>query len=292
MSAPERVWTVLDLLQWTSDHFASKGIATARLDAECLLAYALDSQRLRLYLDYDKPVLESERARFRDLVKRRAEDRVPVAQLTGTREFWSLPLRVTRDVLTPRPDTETLVEAALRRAGDAQGELALLEIGTGSGAVAIALAAELPRCRVTATDVCPRALRVASANAEALGVADRVRFIEGDLFAPVADERFDALVSNPPYMAHGEAASLEPELAHEPEGALFAGPDGSELLRRIAEQAPSVLRPGGWLALELAPPQAGAVARWLEDSGLEDVREHRDLTGRPRVVSARLRGEG
>lgn len=286
MTSTDRVWTVLDLLRWTADYFTSKGIETARLDAECLLAFALDVARLRLYLDYDKPVLESERARFRDLVKRRAEDRVPVAQLTGVREFWSLPLRVTPDVLVPRPDTETLVEAALSRVEDPAAELRVLDLGTGSGAVALALAKELPGARVVATDVCPRALAVAESNAETLGFEDRVRFVVGDGFVPVAGECFDLVVSNPPYLADGEAEDLAPELAHEPEGALFAGSEGTEFLHRIVGEVAGVLREGGILAVELAPPQASEMAGRLEN-GFSDVRLHRDLSGRPRAISAR-----
>lgn len=186
MSEGSRIWSVLDLLRWTTDYFASKGIDGARLDAECLLAHALGTERLRLYLDHDKPVLEDERARYRDLVKRRAEDRVPVALLTGTKEFWSLPLRVTPDVLVPRPDTETLVEAVLGRLPERDAPLRLLDLGTGSGAVALALARELANARVVATDVSARALDVARDNAARLGLAERVRFVAGDGLAPVA----------------------------------------------------------------------------------------------------------
>jgi release factor glutamine methyltransferase len=292
MSAGPRIWSVLDLLRWTTDYFASKGIDGARLDAECLLAHALRTERLRLYLDHDKPVLEDERARYRDLVKRRAEDRVPVALLTGTKEFWSLPLRVTPDVLVPRPDTETLVEAVLGRLPERDAPLHLLDLGTGSGAVALALARELANARVVATDVSARALDVARDNAERLGLAGRVHFVAGDGLAPVAGERFDAVVSNPPYLARHEAAALAPELAHEPEEALFAGPEGSEMLRRIARGAPEVLAPGGLLAVELAPAQVEDVSAWLGAAGFGDLRVHRDLGERPRVLSARLEGEG
>ena len=285
-AAPARTWTVLALLRWTADFFASKGIETARLDAECLLAHALGCDRLRLYLEHDKPVDDAERARFRELVKRRAEDRLPVALLTGRREFWSLPLRVSPDVLVPRPETETLVEAALARVRDRAAPLRVLDVGTGSGAVALALAAELPEARLVATDVSPAALAVAEANARELGLAERVELREGSLLAPVAGERFDLVVSNPPYLAEGEAPELAPELAHEPPGALFAGPTGSELLAALAAAVPAYLVPGGAVALELAPAQAEDVTQWLVRAGLADPRIHRDLAGRPRVASA------
>ncbi len=285
--AARRSWTVLELLRWTTDHFASRGIETPRLDAECLLAHALGVDRMRLYLDFDKPSSPEERDAYRELVRRRADERVPVAQLTGAKEFWSLPLRVTADVLSPRPDTETLVAAALDRLPDVDAELEILEIGTGSGAVALALAHERPRARVTATDVSPAALKVAERNARELGLADRIEFVEGSGFAPVAGRRYDLAVSNPPYLAESERSGLAPELAHEPDVALFAGADGLAMLRELAAGARSILAPAAGLALELAPDQAPVVADWLRDAGLVDVVTHRDLAARPRVVSAR-----
>jgi len=287
----KRVWTVLDLLRWTTDHFASRGIDTPRLDAEVLLAYALECDRLRLYLEYEKPVEEPERARFRELVQRRADERIPVALLTGTREFWSLSFEVTPDVLVPRPETETLVTAALERLPDAEAELRVLDVGTGSGAVALALATERPKARVVATDLSAAALAVAGRNAERLGLADRVAFAQGDLFEPLAGERFDLVISNPPYIGRGEADSLAPELRHEPESALYAGADGLEVLRRLVAEASDHLEAGGVLALEIDPRQAPALLQLCTDAGLRDVRVHRDLAGRERAVSALAGGE-
>lgn len=290
-TSADRTWTILELLKWTRDHFEAKGIDTPRLDAELLLAHALGCDRLRLYVEFEKPVTPEERASFRTLVRRRAEERVPVAYLTGVREFWSLPLAVTPDVLIPRPDTETLVDAVLGRLPDRSAELAILDLGTGSGAIALALARELPRAAITASDLSTAALAVARKNAEALGLADRVRFVAGDGFAPLAGERFDAIVSNPPYVAEAEAASLAPELRHEPALALFAPGDGTALLRRIAAEAARHLRPGGLLALELAPAQARDVTQCLAAAGFAEIAEHRDLGGRVRAVSA-IRWEG
>ncbi len=274
------------MLRWTTTHFATKGIETARLDAELLLAFALGCDRLRLYLEFEKPVMAEERARFRALVRRRGEQRVPVAYLTGLREFWSLPLTVTPDVLIPRPDTETLVEAVLTRRPEREAPLAMLDLGTGSGAIALALASERPCAAITASDLSEAALAVARKNAEALGLAERVRLLLGDGFAPVAGERFDVIASNPPYVAEAEAKGLAPELRHEPRLALFQPGDGSALLRRIAAEAGRYLAPGGLLALELAPAQANDVTQCLVAAGFAEVAEHRDLAGRIRAVSA------
>ena len=288
----DKRWTVLELLKWTADYFKAKGIESARLDAEILLAFALGSDRLRLYLDFEKPVEADERARFRELVKRRAEERVPVAYLTGVREFWSMPLTVSADVLVPRPETETLVEAVLAELPDVEAELSVFDLGTGSGAIALALAKERPKLRVVAGDVSAAAIAVAEDNAAKLGLGDRVRFVQGDGFGPVLGQRFDAIVSNPPYLAEAEAGALAPELAHEPRGALFAGPDGAALLRRIAHEAPLFLKPGGLLALELAPAQADEMTQCLARCGFEGPQLHRDLGGRARVISARCRKAG
>jgi len=281
-------WTVLELLRWTTGHFTSLGIETPRLDAELLLAHALGTDRLRLYLDFEKPVSESERAAYRALVRRRAGERVPVALLVGRREFWSLSLRVSPDVLVPRPETETLVAAALELL-PAGLPTRVLDLGTGSGAIALAIASERPQARIVATDISPAALEIARQNADELGMAERIRLVEGDGLAAVAGEVFDLIVSNPPYVAESQRGALPPELAHEPEQALFAGPDGLDLLRRIAAGAGAALAPGAGLALELAPEQAPAVAGWCREAGLLDVRTLRDLAGRDRVVVARQR---
>lgn len=290
-SGSERTWTVLELLRWTTDHFTSRGIEGARLDAECLLAHALAVPRLQLYLDFEKPVLEAERAVFRELVRRRSSDRVPVSQLIGEREFWSMPLRVTSAVLTPRPETETLVTVALDLLPEGK-PLRVLEIGTGSGAVALALAKERPEIVLTATDVSPEALRIAQENAERVGMAGRIRWLEGDGLDPVRGEIFDLVVSNPPYVAEADRAALPPELDHEPDVALFSGPDGTSLLRRLTLGVGQVLAVGGWLALEHAPTQGAAVAAFCRTAGLTQIANRRDLADRPRVTSARRPADG
>ena len=280
-------WTILDLLRWTTQHFQERGIETARLDAECLLSFALGVERMQLYLDFDKPVTQDERAVFRELVGRRGRERVPVAQLVGRKEFWSLPLRVAPGVLAPRPETETLVTAALELLPDPEAEVRVLDVGTGSGAVALAIARERPRALLAATDVSSVALEVARGNAEEFGLAQRIRLLPGSLFEPVEGERFDLVVSNPPYVAESLRASLPPEFDHEPPRALFAGPDGLGVLRPLVRGVGAVLAPGAGVALELSPEQAPRVAGWCREAGLLDVTVRRDLAGRPRVVTAK-----
>jgi release factor glutamine methyltransferase len=296
----DRSWTVLELLRWTTDYFRRAGIETARLDAELLLAHALETERLRLYVNYEKPVLAVERERYRALVQRRAQARVPVSQLLGEREFWSLPFQVTSDVLTPRPETETLVEWALSKttdfdishgvAGGAGARLRIFDLGTGSGAVALALASELPGAEIVASDLSPAALQIATQNADVLRTRERIRFVEGDLFEPVSGERFDLIVSNPPYVARSAEGSLPPELSHEPEVALFAGADGLDVIRRLVAQAGDHLSEGGWLGVELSPEQTEEVEHLLSKAGFVDIERRFDLASRPRVLGARWRG--
>jgi release factor glutamine methyltransferase len=286
-SAKKESWTVLELLRWTTQHFQERGIETARLDAECLLSFALGVERMQLYLDFDKPVTQDERAVFRELVGRRGRERVPVAQLVGRKEFWSLPLRVAPGVLAPRPETETLVAAALELLPDPEAEARVLDVGTGSGAVALAIAGERPRAHITATDISAAALEIARENAEELGMSKRICVLPGSLFEPVAGECFDLVVSNPPYVAESLRASLPPELDHEPPQALFAGPDGLDVLRPLAQGVGTVLAPGAGVALELSPEQAPRVAGWCREAGLLDVTVRRDLAGRPRVVTSK-----
>jgi release factor glutamine methyltransferase len=280
-------WTVLRLLQWTAGHFEEQGIETARLDAEVLLAHALDVSRLQLYLDYEKPVSEVERARYRELVQRRGRDRVPISHLVGVREFWSLPIQVTPDVLTPRPETETLVEAALASIPDPEAEIRILDLGTGSGAIALALARERPRALLTASDISISALKVARETAEKLQLSEQIRFVEGSVFDAVSGEEFDLIVSNPPYIARRDRESLPRELSYEPEEALFGGDDGLEVIRPLVARVRDHLAPGAVFALELDPAQAEAVASSCREAGLNDVEILKDLAQRARVVKAR-----
>lgn len=282
-----QTWTVLGLLRWTTGHFKDHGIPSARLDAEVLLAHVLEIRRLDLYLKFEQPVMSTERARYRELILRRVSERVPVSILVGEKEFWSRTFRVSSDVLTPRPDTETLVEAALERMTDPDRVYRVLDVGTGSGAIALSLSLERPRAQITATDLSGSALQIARQNAEELQVEKTVEFLEGSLFEPLAAEQFDLVVSNPPYLAEKDAADLPAELKHEPPMALFGGMDGYRVLEPLAAEAIQWLSPGGWLLLELDPEQIERVGNWLRDSGLSQVESLRDLAGRERVIVAR-----
>jgi release factor glutamine methyltransferase len=276
-------WTPLKLLGWTQGFFAQKGVDAPRLTAELLLAHALGCDRVRLYLDFDKPLGEPELARYRELVRRRAEGE-PTAYLTGAREFFGHRLAVDARVLVPRPETELLAEAALAALPEGG---AALDLGTGSGALAIALALGRPGARVTAVELSPDALAVARANAAALGA--QVTFLEGDLFAPLPEgARFDVVVSNPPYLPTGELAGLSREVRREPRLALDGGPDGLAALRRIAAGAPRFLLPGGALVLEMHESHEGPLPALCREAGFAEAEARRDLAGLPRFVVARM----
>ncbi len=282
-------WTVRRVLEWTIGYLKEHGSDSPRLDAEVLLAHARGCPRIQLYTEYDTVLPDAVRARMRELVKRRA-DAEPVAYLVGYREFFSLEFEVTPDVLIPRPDTETLVVEAL----DAAKPLAaprVLDLGTGSGCIAVAIAVNHAGAAVTAVDRSGAALVVASRNARRHGVADRVEFLEGDLFAPLpADAQFDIIAANPPYVAKDEMAALQPEVRrHEPPEALEGGVDGLDVIRRIVQGAGPVLGVGGPLLLECSPEQAVPIRALFDGSGrFDNVQVRSDLAGRPRVVHGRM----
>jgi release factor glutamine methyltransferase len=256
----------------------------ARADAELLLAGALGRNRAWLYAHGDATPDATQRARFEAWVARRCRGE-PVAHLLGQREFWSLSLQVTADTLVPRADTERLVELALERlATDAPSEI--LDLGTGSGAVALAVASERPQARVVAVDRDARALEVARRNAARLGL-DRVSFLQGDWFSPVRGRRFGLVVGNPPYLAADDPHLAEGDLRFEPRDALVSGHDGLDAIRRIVADAPVHLLADGWLLLEHGWSQAPAVRALLERRGFVDVASWTDLEGRDRVSGGR-----
>src|SRR5262245_36534608 len=225
-------WTIRSLLEWTEGYLRQRSVESPRLEAQLLLAHALDCRRIDLYTRSDEAPAEEQRGRFRELVRRRAEG-CPVAYLVGRRDFFFLDFEVTPAVLIPRPETEDLVNEFLRLAKTVPNPT-VLDVGTGSGAIAVSVARQHPGARVTATDVSPEALAVAARNAGRHGVADRVRFLAGDLFAALPDgERFDFVLSNPPYVAAEEMAGLPPHVRdHEPRLALDGGPGGLAVIER------------------------------------------------------------
>lgn len=283
-------WTIGRLLTWTTDWLGSKGSESPRLDAEVLLAHVRGCQRIMLYASFDEEVTEELRGRFREFVRRRAAGE-PVAYLVGHREFFSLAFEVSPAVLVPRPETEALVSRVIDLCRAAASP-SILDVGTGSGAIAVALAKHLSRARITASDRSLSALAVAMRNAERHGVADRITFVESDLLdAPELAGPWDVIVSNPPYVREAEFASLPRDVRdYEPRAALVAGPRGVELIERLVAAASQRLIPGGWLVLEAGPLVADEVNAILAAAtDLEPGAVLTDLAGLPRVFQARRR---
>jgi release factor glutamine methyltransferase len=286
------VWTIGRLLTWTTDYLKQQGSDSPRLDAEVLLAKAKNCPRILLYTAFDQPADDATRTTFRALVKKRAEG-TPVAYLVGQREFFSLSFRVSPDVLIPRPETETLVVRLidLVKNGIVQSDdLQIADIGAGSGIIAVTAAKHLPNARVTAVDLSPAAIAVATQNATAHAVLDRIEFIESDLFANVqADQTFDVIASNPPYVSEPEFAKLSPSVRDfEPRMALVGGSSGTEVIERLIEQAESRLRQNGWLLVEVSPMIEPAVMKLLSER--PDFEAHptlKDSAGLPRIVQAK-----
>ncbi len=276
-------WTLRKLLTWTTQHFEKRGVDAPRLTTEVLLAHVLKTTRVRLYVDLDRPMEKTELAAFRSLIERRMAGE-PTQYLTGVREFYNRPFKVDPRVLIPRPETELLVEAALHKLPKDGPGLAL-DVCTGSGCIAISLAAERPQATVMATDLSADACALARENAQALGVAERVTVLQGNLYAPLPpDARFDVVASNPPYIASGEIPTLSAEVRREPHMALDGGPDGLVLIRKVIEGARRVLKPGGLLAMEIGETQGDAVKALLQAAGYDDARVEKDLERRDRLA--------
>ncbi len=278
----------MELLRWTAEYLGEKGFHNARLNGELLLSGVLGVKRLDLYLQFDRPLRPEELAEFKGRLLRRAK-REPLQYIEGEAHFRELRLRVDPRVLIPRPETEQLVQHVLDWAAGRPG-LAAADVGTGSGAIALALATEGSFGRVVATDVEPGALEAARANHAHAAPAAPVEFRLGPGVAPLRGERFDVLVSNPPYIGTGERDSLDVEVRDwEPATALFAGADGLDVIRELVEGAPEVLRPGGLLALEIGEGQGAAVAALVGARGaFGPARVEKDLSGRDRIVLAEL----
>jgi len=296
MSA-DRVWRVKEALDWTVGFLTDKDDEHPRRSAEWLLSAATGLSRVELYAYHDRPLSPDERTALREAVKRRAEGQ-PLQYVTGEMAFRHLVLRVVPGVFIPRPETETLAEEGLAHLRSAAAlQPLVIDLCTGSGAVACSIAQEHPGARVLATDLSPLAVETAQANAERLGLADRITVFQGDLFAPLAEigvaesllGHADLVISNPPYIPSGDLPDLPQEvLGYEPHLALDGGPDGLDVARRIADSAREWLRPGGMLAMEL---DEGCVQIAVKEIGkwYEGSRTVRDLAGRDRVATGYLR---
>ena len=288
----DKIWTVLRVLNWTTGYFLENGIENPRLDAEILLARSLRTNRLGLYLEYDKPLEKEELTEYKKLIKRRIK-REPLQYIVGYQEFWSLKFKVDRGVLIPRPETEILVEEVLKvfpQDKPWSKTINILEIGTGSGAIAVALAKELRGVFIIATDISDRALHIARENAKNHGVERHITFLKGDLLRPVRRrvEFFDLVISNPPYIPGADFQRLEPEVRDfEPRIALDGGKEGLRFYRQILPQVGKHLAKGGWLMLEVGKGQHQEVRNLMEYSGgFRTPSTVKDLSGIERVVSA------
>lgn len=284
-AATSRAWTILSLIEWSADHLSSRGFEDCRLNAELLLAHVLQLSRVQLYTQYDRPLSFAELTSYRDLFRRRLTHE-PLQYILGETEFMGLPLFVNSTVLIPRPETEQLVERsleALRRIGNETP--AVLDIGTGSGNIAIALGIQFPNAKVTAVDISAAALETAARNVERHQIKN-ITLLQADVFTDfLPDETFDLIVSNPPYIAAAEFGTLQPEVRDfEPRIATTDGGDGFRFIRRISELAMKKLNPGGWLLMEIAYNQFEHSRAIATQAGLSGVEVLSDLSGVPRIV--------
>ncbi len=281
-----KIWTIGTILKWTQNYFAKKGIPSARVDAEVLLAYLLQKERIYLYVHFDEPMQEDELKAFHNLVKMRA-NRIPVAYIIGEKEFMGLTFKVSCNVLVPRPDTEILVESVLTRLPEEDG-LLLADIGTGSGAIIISLLKAREDMKGYAVDISEPALEIANKNAQLHKIAGRIEFLQGDLLTPLkkcGKESFFAIVSNPPYIPPQDLPHLDPEVrCNEPSVALTDNRDGLEFYRRLLRSAKDFLRADGFLACEVGKGQADDVKRLSEQNGWGKVEVIKDLAGIERVL--------
>ena len=286
----ERVWTIQELLTWTTDFFRTRGMETPRLDAEVLLAAVLGRDRMYLYVHFDEPLEPAELATFRSYVKERGAH-VPMAYILGRREFMGLSFRVTRDTLIPRPDTEILAQFAVdtlrARAEAGAGELRFADIGTGTGAIALSVLHHTEGTRADAVDISPAAAAVAAENAATLGLtAERIEVLTGDLTAPLLGRSYAMILSNPPYIPSADVKTLMEDVkAYEPHLALDGGADGLAVYRRLLRDAPDLLTEGGIIAVEVGIHEATDVAALMAaHPRIVRTKKLRDLAGIERVV--------
>ena len=287
---PTQIWTVKRLLLWTTDYFTKHDIPNPRLDAEVLLSHLLKKSRLQLYLDFDMPVFQEHLTPFRELITKRIA-RTPVSYLTNRKEFLSLDFYVDERVLIPRPETEHLVETVLNKDSADAPSKRVLDLGTGSGVIAISLAVQRPEWDIVATDISEDALAVAAKNAEMHECPARVCFLNGDLFEPVGAQKFDWILCNPPYVKSAEQETLSADVrVHEPDIALFAGADGLAVIRRLIAEAPGSLAPNGKLIFEIGDTQAAEVCALLDEAQSAYRTYHllKDYAQKERIVLASI----
>lgn len=283
------MWTIGSILSWTTDYFQAKGLDTPRLDAEVLLAEVLKKDRLYLYVHFDQPLQETELTEFRQFVKQRVQ-RTPVAYILGSKSFMGFDFKVSPAVLIPRPDTEILVEDAYKRLQKVENPF-FIDIGTGSGAIALSLLKLLPQAKAVALDISAEALMIAQANAELLGVHDRVRFVMKDMHQGLTGT-YDAILSNPPYITEAEMKELQPEVKQEPVRALVGGSDGLDFYRLLVQIGPKALKPSGFMSFEVGAGQAQTVAALGCQHQLEVQAILEDYNPIERVVVFSLAKEG
>jgi release factor glutamine methyltransferase len=280
---PKKIMTVLEVLQSTAAYFKKRGIENPRLNAEHLLAHALGRTRMELYLEFERTLDETELAPLRDLVRRRGQGE-PLQHLLGTVEFCGHTFLCDNRALVPRPETEQLVEIVESKIKNQKSKI--LDVGTGSGVIALSLAKKFPEAQIFAVDVSEDALAIAGENAARLGLSGRVQFRKSDLLENL-DERFDLIVANLPYIATRDRNTLSREVLHDPRVALFAGPRGDEFVRELIGQAPPRLRPGGMLALEIGLDQSEALLSALTEKNYRDICSKNDYSGVTRFLFAR-----
>jgi len=285
----EKLWDVVTLLKTSADFLKQKGIDEARLNAEWLLARVLDLKRFDLYLNFDRPVSPKERERYRELIRRRLSGE-PLQYILGEMEFFGITLKVDKRALIPRPETELLVEEVINELSKSESLMKILDVGTGSGCIAIALAKTLKASHITAVDSSPDALALAKENAELTGTHEKITFIEADALAPNFAQRFaepfDAIVSNPPYIPIAEKPTLQKELTFEPEQALFTQ-TGFEFYEKLCADAKTLLKPHGLLAFELHADGSTTVKTIAEKHGFKNIALKKDYSGHIRMLLAR-----
>ena len=284
------VWTIMKILNWTKQYFADKGVENPRLDAEVLLCAVLKCERINLYVDFERPLTENELAQFKQYVVRRAKQE-PLAYILGEKAFMRNMFKVTPDTLVPRPETELLVESIVMAAEAVGGDVKILDIGTGSGAIIVSLLDYLPQAKGVGLDISVGALTVAKENAVSIGVAERAGFLCSDVFSALPlDKKFDIIVSNPPYIPAGDIAGLAKDVQQEPVGALDGGADGLDFYRRITKEAPLHMVEDGLLAFEIGIYQGEAVAELCRQAGFGAVVIRKDYAGIERMVFAAKEG--